>query len=430
MVSAPGTRTPVFLHIGTRKSGTTYVQATARQSKKELARRGLAVPFGMWEGHFAVLNPEAADADRARGLQRFREGCLEAAGDRILVSYEGLALSDDAFAADVLASLDGFDVQVMITARDLGRQIPSEWQQGVKERLTTSFPDYLEALRTRTGVDAEVFWRRQDVAALIDRWAPGGDPSRVTVLPTPPPSPDPLSWPRAFFGVMGIDATGLTPPQKTINSTLGYPEAEMLRRFNVALGDRLTNRFTGYRLVMREVVNKPVRGSRGRKLLIPETYHSWVREESAAMADRVLASGCVVVGDPQDLLVGELEGGPSELTVPEVSAVATRVLGEIAASDPAVSRVLLDAETTWGADLTQELVGRLRTPADPPADDAALRRESELLDLAVSVIADVAVAHAAELEATDTGDATASVVRRAGSVARRGLGRLRRGLTG
>ena len=44
------------------------------------------------------------------------------------------------------SALTGFDIHIIITARDLARLIPAAWQQSVRRRSDESFDRYLKAL--------------------------------------------------------------------------------------------------------------------------------------------------------------------------------------------------------------------------------------------------------------------------------------------
>ncbi len=59
---------------------------------------------------------------------------------RALVSHETLARTTKPVARKAVASL-GDDVRVLITCRDLGRQVPAVWQENVKNRSTESYAD-------------------------------------------------------------------------------------------------------------------------------------------------------------------------------------------------------------------------------------------------------------------------------------------------
>ena len=57
----------------------------------------------------------------------------------------------------------------MLTARDLGRQIPAEWQERVKHRARRDFAAYLEHTRRTHGrTKLTPFWRVQDVPRILD----------------------------------------------------------------------------------------------------------------------------------------------------------------------------------------------------------------------------------------------------------------------
>src|SRR4029079_18055480 len=80
------------------------------------------------------------------------------------------------------------DVRVVITVRDLARQIPATWQETLKNRSETPYAEYLATLfetwpSARRGSGG--FWAAQDVEALVRRWSAGVGVERVTVVTVP-----------------------------------------------------------------------------------------------------------------------------------------------------------------------------------------------------------------------------------------------------
>jgi hypothetical protein len=130
-------------------------------------------------------------------------------------------------------------VHVVVAARDWAQQLPSEWQQFLKERLTIDYETFLAGVRDRKGPAGRRFWRRQDVLEIARRWGDSLDPKRVHIIVVPSAAVDRDAVHRLFAEVVGFDSSSLSVPERDINASFGYTEAEVLRRLNAALGARL-----------------------------------------------------------------------------------------------------------------------------------------------------------------------------------------------
>ena len=88
----------------------------------------------------------------------------------MLVSHEILAAARPESVARAMASFPEHEVHVVLTARDLGRQIPAEWQERVKHRGGRDYAAFLKALqRNYTRTDWTVwFWRVQHLPRILD----------------------------------------------------------------------------------------------------------------------------------------------------------------------------------------------------------------------------------------------------------------------
>ena len=71
-------------------------------------------------------------------------------------------------------------VEAVLSCRDLARQIPAMWLESVQNGSTTSWQDYLDAVRTedRSVAAGKNFWRHQAIPAMARRWAAGLGPTR------------------------------------------------------------------------------------------------------------------------------------------------------------------------------------------------------------------------------------------------------------
>lgn len=296
-----------FLHLGTPKSGTTYLQSLWWQQRDELARQGLLLPgrdeheqfhaSAVVRGNAGVL---ATMTPRQQGAwDRVVEQVAAWDGD-VLVTQEQLVETPAQRAAAAVSRMGeaAEEVHLVVTTRDLARQVPSAWQQRVKHGSATTLRRFCERVAKD---DPEFnFWRHQDVPRILDRWAADLPPDRVHVVPLPRPgAPRDLLWERTC-DLLGLDASHLSAEAPVSNDSLAPEEVELLRRVNgeftrahhdVALSRRI-----------REVLG-PHLGQRGRPLplVLPAAMHAWVVERGNRMADELAASDWHVVGDLDDL---------------------------------------------------------------------------------------------------------------------------------
>jgi hypothetical protein len=367
MSTAPPVKRTLFVHIGVRKSGTSYLQATTYASVEALAGQGIGVPFPGWERHYDALYRPLLEIQPGQeppqsaldGLARARAVCDRTPGDRLLLSFEDLAALSPTQIEAFLGAFAGYDIHIVVTTRDLARQIPSEWQQCVKERLVTPFGEYVAALRSREGPDSDQFWRRQEVRSILSRWATGIPDDHVHVIVVPPSGAPRSLLPDLYYRLLGVDPATLSPPSRSVNRSLGYVEAEALRRVNSALGDQLPDRRSQYRLATRRVLRGTLLRHVGPGPAIPSEHREWVFEESQRQAEWLSQQRCDVLGSVDDLVSAKTSQDAGKLSVSdsEVAEVAVEALARLSvqrveamqrAKSPAVRRrTVRDRLVAW-----------------------------------------------------------------------------------
>lgn len=340
-----------FLHVGTAKSGTTYLQDLWWRHRDELRERGLLLPGSGRRDHFAAAAVVKGMTDVVRTLgareldawQRLVDEARDWAGD-VLVSNEHFSDSPPEAVAAALADLASAadEVHVVLTARDLGRVLPSAWQQRVKMGARQPYRRFLATVRR--GEDGQKFWRYQDVPAILDLWSPGLPPERVHLVVVPPSgAPRDELWQRAA-AVLGVDVTGLDTDARRPNDSLGLVEAELLRRVNERVprperSPALTRHVKGT-FVPEALVGSAARES----FVVPERHVAWIRERSEAIVADLGASAYDVVGDLDDLLPADPRAGrtPDQATDDELLAAAQTVLTRLGARPAATLDEALD----------------------------------------------------------------------------------------
>ncbi|HJQ06855.1 MAG TPA: DUF6752 domain-containing protein [Nocardioides sp.] len=257
------TRT-LYLHVGSPKSGTTYLQRILDANRDVLAAAG-------------VLVVGSAQVDRVQAALQVREdprweklpearrdmwGTLVAEirawqGDSAILSYELFCAASAEQSKRALADLDGIDVHVVVTARDLAGAVPSAWQEQLKFGTTKPLEEWSPAGRNR-----EWGWRTLDPSSVAKRWGASLPADHVHVVTVPAqPTTDSELWER-FAAACGVTDVAVDLAVPRVNESLGVVQAELLRRVNGHL-------------------RAPLEGSRERAV--------WLRD---TLAHGVLAAGC------------------------------------------------------------------------------------------------------------------------------------------
>lgn len=294
----------VYLHIGLPKTGTTAIQEMLWHNRSVTAAAGVRYP-----GYIYDAQPHAAMELQGQRYQDWLEPLVSGAWQRLveqirewqgtsIVSCELLASASAEQAERARRDLSFADVHVVCTARDLARQIPSMWQESVKNGETIGYSDFRDAVRSEgsNGI-GRLFWEYQDIPRILRNWGAGLPADRVHVITVPQRGgPDPL-W-RRFTGLLGLDAD-LLPPLPHRNSSLNLAGGELLRRLNVALGDDVS--WSRYAAVVKDRVAHDILAGRG-GMTLPARDRGWVRERAERMVDELAGERYDVLGDLADLL--------------------------------------------------------------------------------------------------------------------------------
>lgn len=326
-----------FIHVGLPKTGTSYLQDVLFASRPALREQGLELLPKRRHGHFELalkvrgLLRSFDDPHTSGVLDRFAAQARASTAPTALLTQEAFAASTPRAVRSLLEPLDGYEVHVVVTTRDLGRQVPSAWQQGIKGRREVGYPEFLEAVVAGTEAAAD-FWRNQGLTEVLDRWTTAVPPERVHVITCPPSGAPPGVLLERFCSVLGLDPSSLDTAAPTANPSLGLPQAELLRRVNVALGDRLPHSRAGYRRVARSFLSdRLLEPQRGPRPLLPAAMRGWVDEVTDAWVEHLVSGGFHVVGDLADLRAADAGFVPVLPTASdaEVAGAAVHALADI-----------------------------------------------------------------------------------------------------
>ena len=165
-------------------------------------------------------------------------------GGTAIVSHEILATASRTQAGRALESLghgSGTEVHLILSVRDLVRQIPAEWQENVKHRATLSYGAFLDQIQdpARASRVASWFWSAQELPDILDRWGHDLPPEQIHLVTVPPAGvPSELLWKR-FSVDLRSRRPRPGPAGRADQPSLGVPETTLVRRINEAANHEL-----------------------------------------------------------------------------------------------------------------------------------------------------------------------------------------------
>ncbi|MBU2073378.1 MAG: hypothetical protein KKE65_07830 [Actinobacteria bacterium] len=311
----------VVVHVGLTKTGTTHLQGLLAAHAPALLGAGVLYPTQPPGLHFrgAVdvrgsagvfgLTPEEVDGAWQRLCAQAREHVETTGGDAV-IGHEVLAGATPEQADRALRALEGLEVHVVVTARDLGRQAVAHWQERVKLGETRSFADFeREELFADSGRDRGPdaggvrprFWHGQDFADTLRRWTFALPPERGHLVVCPAPgAPGEELW-RRFAEAAGLpeDLVDATADVRA-NSSLGAAEVALLREVNRRLGDSMPTDVR-HRVVKREYAEGELAARDSLPARTPATAAGLLADRTHAWLEEVVAAGHVVHGAVDDL---------------------------------------------------------------------------------------------------------------------------------
>lgn len=329
---------PVYLHIGLQKTGTSYLQSIFWQSQRALTHQGLDMVPGSKRETFHLMlcvrgrfNPEFDPPEVADALTALPGQLRKVRGSRALISEESLAPANHAQIAALLEACGQREVHLIVTLRDLGRQIPSAWQQLLQSGGSMTFDSYLRRLRKTEGKPRAKHWANKDLNEILDRWSAHIPEERIHLVTVPPPGNPPELLLRRFCEVLDVDADSLNREVGRLNESVGRTQAELLSRVNGKLS-KVNRRRDVYGDVGKRYFAVKVLGAQaGDRIVIPARYREWVLEVSEKFIARISAGGFHVIGDLDDLRPREeiFAKGSVRPTDDEVAEVAADAIAQM-----------------------------------------------------------------------------------------------------
>ncbi|MGH3365581.1 MAG: hypothetical protein ACRDOY_00030 [Nocardioidaceae bacterium] len=338
----------VYLHLGAPKTGTTHLQAMLHAHRDRLRAAGCFYPPSRLSAHH----------DEARDLRSARPGGflhpkVPGSWDRLVgrlqqwdghgvavVSSELLGFANAAQARRAVESLQPAEVHLVITLRDLVRQVPAVWQETVKNRSPMQYDEFLRRLAERgDGPGPRRIWDAQDPARILERWGADIPDERIHLVTVPPAGTDKgLLW-RRFCQVLGVEPDDYPLVPAGANTSLGLAETEVVRRLNEQLQSCPWPFYSSH---IKNGIAQGVLagGTTGARIVLPQSMQPWVEGRTKQIIDAISERGYDVVGDLDDLRATPDAAGERDPAAPDPAELA-------AASATAANYLAREFARTW-----------------------------------------------------------------------------------
>jgi hypothetical protein len=305
-------RRRLYLHVGAPKSGTTYLQNRLTANLHALARhdvhyaaKALRTPdlfqfraaldlLGRQDWRGPIAKHDGAWNDLARRIRR--------TSGTVVFSHEILADAKPKHVARLWHDLDvgrSTELHVVYTARDLARQLPAAWQEGIKQGQRWTFEGFLRRFQD----EKMWFYRAFDIPRVLTTWGADLPPEHVHLVTVPPAGsgvPRDELW-RRFATAGGFDPAWGPHEGARTNRSLGIAETQVIRQLNRRL-DRGQTPGGRYDALIRLMLAESVLVNRDSdRVRLPPALHPWVSKLTDRWIEWIEQSRIDVVGDLDDL---------------------------------------------------------------------------------------------------------------------------------
>lgn len=333
----------VYLHIGSTKAGTTFIQRVLWSNEKKLKADGVALPA---EGQYVFGRAARAlhrwrpdDASVPRDWKQVADTVNGVRSDAAILSQEFLSWLDPDQVRAMVASIENAAVKVVFTARDLARLIPAQWQSAIRQRRTWSLTEYAHGVQHGSDEDPRNspyrhFWHRLDYATTLRTWSDVVGVDNVTVVTVPPPGAEPDELWRRFCAATDLDPARYRT-DGVRNVSMGAASCEVMRRLN-ALPQVQAMPREDYSAEVNGTLTRRVLSLRDQpepKITLPDAQRDWALSRSEEIAAEVASVGTQVIGSLEDLRSGSLSPpyqAPEDLPAEDLLEVALDALASLA----------------------------------------------------------------------------------------------------
>jgi hypothetical protein len=290
------------------KSGTSFIQSVLDGNRELLAEHGVLFAGERWRLQVLAVRELIEHGGRRQPpvpedghWQRLVEE-INAWPGTAIISMEYLAPRRKQKIEVIQQAFAGSDLQVVLTARDLGRSVPAMWIETVQNRGTRTWPEFLDAVKSRTGrpKPSRWFWSHQRISEIAETWMDAVGRDHFTLVTVPPKgSPPSVLWDR-FCEVSGIPTGLCNLDDVRANPGLDAASAMVLRALNERLEAQGLHRRDYDRIVKQSLAKRGL-VQRGREKVPLGLDDSWVRKRSASDLDKLRGLAPRVLGDLREL---------------------------------------------------------------------------------------------------------------------------------
>lgn len=326
----------VHFHIGVPKSGTTFLQTTMWNNRRQLREQGFLYPGSKRMDHYHA-------SQKVRGVPDVKLGADADAWDRLtgelagwdgrgLISHEFFSMATPKQARAAVRALRPAEVHVVLTARDYVRQFPAVWQESLKMNSSNrGFDEFMEKAFANDLYGAWG-WRSQDIAAVLARWSKAVPPERIHVITVPPPGgPRHLLWQR-WCEVLELDDAQFDLDSTRVNESLGAPQAALLRQVKPHLTGPLLEGPVRHRWVRQYFGHEVLVPQRGDRFGVRPEHAARLRELALEAVQAIEEAGYSVTGDLADLVPAEEQPArphPDDVSESEMLEVAAKAIDQM-----------------------------------------------------------------------------------------------------
>lgn len=313
----------VLLHVGTPKTGTSHLQDVLFRNRSLLAQYDIRYPATRFDAHFLA----ALDLLRMPwgGLEREAVGAWDTVAAEArnwpgttIISHEIFGAASDDQIARARESLGDLELHILVSARDLVRQIPAEWQENIKHRHVLKYGEFLRRIQSpdRDTRTSAWFWSVQELPAILQRWGAGLPADRIHVITVPPAGAKRNELWSRFVRGFGLADIPLVATAERANPSLGAPETALIRRINYRFNKQVPP--ADYRPLVRELLAHQTLSGRtdSPRLSLPPAAYGWAQQLNESWNDELRSRGYDVIGDLNDL-VGAAAPDPEQWADPD-----------------------------------------------------------------------------------------------------------------
>lgn len=330
----------IVLHIGPRKTGSTFLQRALTGIAPELASAGILYPTliaGVQRHNHVAPTYAVPGARDGRSIDRWADVGPSVLNDfvrqvtvwdgPVIISSEALGGMTTSGIRDFLSHLPEVPITVIATIRALPSVVLSSWAQHVRNMHRESLRSYIERrIEERRDLPADVrweqwdtdphqtFWRSYDYPGLLTRWSRLGVTTRAVIVP-PSHAPATELWSR-FRRATALDALPIQAPQIDevgANTSMRIEELEVIRHVakhavDMGLTDADLTPLRGHRWMPADHLRPPEGSRPGLNELEAKVLQEWATSDVAALESLDIE----IVGDVSDLVEPGRSSAPAD----------------------------------------------------------------------------------------------------------------------